>query len=398
LNGLTRGFRRLASGAVFVAGLVAVTFSPAAAQTAEQDIERVPLPAGRSYPLHSQVPVTRVSVANPAVADVVVIGERDLVINARSAGETDVIIWTGEARRHLRIIVNPPVDRRQISLGIVFAEVRKDALRQFGVSALYRDNNTRLGQGIFRSDNAINPVNGNVTISPESNFFTALTDFGTDDVLALIEAEATRGNARLLARPNLMTANGQEGNFLAGGEIPVPIAQPGQGGQTFVTITYREFGIRLRFTPVILNDSLITLAVRPEVSSLDFTNAVVIAGFRVPALRTRRVETTVDVRPNQSLIISGLMAEEREKVRNGIPFLMDIPILGYLFSSTRWQSNESELLVVVTPTIIDPLRVRPRDVLRLLPDTLLPAREVLEESKPPVLPPTPGRRRFNNWP
>ena len=106
----------------------------------------------------------------------------------------------------------------------------------------------------------------------------------------------------------------------------------------------------------------------------------------------------MDVRPNQSLIISGLMAEEREKVRNGIPFLMDIPILGYLFSSTRWQSNESELLVVVTPTIIDPLRVRPRDVLRLLPDTLLPTREVLEESKTPVLPPTPGRRRFNNWP
>ena len=160
MNGLTRGFRRLASGAVFVAGLVAATFSPAAAQTAEQDIERIPLPAGRSYPIHSQVPVTRVSVANPAVADVVVIGERDLVINARAAGETDVIIWTGETRRHFRIIVNPPVDRRQISLGIVFAEVRKDALRQFGVSALYRDNNIRLGMGNFRSDNAINPVTG----------------------------------------------------------------------------------------------------------------------------------------------------------------------------------------------------------------------------------------------
>ena len=127
MNGLTRGFRRLASGAVVVAGLVAATFSPAAAQTAEQNIERIPLPAGRSYPIQSQVPVTRVSVANPAVADVVVIGERDLVINARSAGETDVIIWTGETRRHFRIIVNPPVDRRQISLGIVFAEVRKDA-------------------------------------------------------------------------------------------------------------------------------------------------------------------------------------------------------------------------------------------------------------------------------
>ena len=394
MNGLTSGFRRLASGAVMVAGLLVATVSPAGAQTAEQEIVRIPLPAGRSYPIQAPVPVTRVSVANPTIADVVVIGERDLVINARQAGETDVIIWTGDTRRHYRVIVNPPVDRRQISLGIVFAEVRKDALRQLGISALYRDRNVRLGTGIFRSDNAIDKTTGDVTISPETNFFTALTNFGSDDVLALVEAEASRGNARLLARPNLMTANRQEGTFLAGGEIPVPIAQPGQGGQTFVTISYREFGIRLRFTPEILNDSLITLAVRPEVSSLDYTNAVLIAGFRVPALRTRRVETTVDVRPNQSLIISGLMSEERERVKNGIPFLMDIPILGSLFSSTRWQSLETELLVVVTPTIVDPNRPPTRNILRLAPDTLLPTREVLEEANPPVIPPTPGRPRI----
>jgi pilus assembly protein CpaC len=392
LNGLTRGIRRLASGAVLAAGLLAAAVLPAAAQTAEQDIVRIPLPAGRSFPIQAPVPVTRVSVANPTVADVVVIGERDLVINARQAGETDVIIWTGDTRRHYRVIVNPPVDRRQISLGIVFAEVRKDALRELGISALYRGRNARVGTGIFRSDENIDRVTGDITISPESNFFTALTDFGSNDILALIEAEASRGNARLLARPNLMTANRQEGNFLAGGEIPVPIAQPGQGGQTFVTITYREFGIRLRFTPEILNDSLITLAVRPEVSSLDYTNAVIIAGFRVPALRTRRVETTVDVRPNQSLVISGLMSEERERVKNGIPFLMDIPILGTLFSSTRWQTLETELLVVVTPVIVDPNRPRPRDVLRLAPDTLLPAREVLEEATTPVLPGRPRGR------
>jgi pilus assembly protein CpaC len=394
LNGLIRGFRRLASGAVIAAGLLAAAVAPAAAQTAEQDIVRIPLPAGRSFPIQSPVPVTRVSVANPTIADVVVIGERDLVINARQAGETDVIIWTGDTRRHYRVIVNPPVDRRQVSLGIVFAEVRKDALRNLGISALYRDRNVRLGTGVFRSDNSIDKTTGDVTIAPESNFFTALTNFGSNDVLALIETEASRGNARLLARPNLMTANRQEGNFLAGGEIPVPIAQPGQGGQTFVTISYREFGIRLRFTPEILNDSLITLAVRPEVSSLDYTNAVIIAGFRVPALRTRRVETTVDVRPSQSLIISGLMSEERERVKNGIPFLMDIPILGALFSSTRWQSLETELLVVVTPTIVDPNRPPTRNILRLAPDTLLPTREVLEESNPPVIPPTPGRRRI----
>ena len=396
MNGLTRGFRRLASGAVLAAGLLVLTVSAVTAQTAEQDIERIPLPAGRSYPLHTQVPVTRVSVANPAIADVVVIGERDLVINSRAAGETDVIIWTGETRRHYRVMVNPPVDRRQVSLGIVFAEVRRDALRQFGLSALYRDKNVRLGTGIFRSDDAIDPVTGAVSISPSSNFFTALTDFGSNDVLALIEAEASRGNARLLARPNLMTANHQEGNFLAGGEIPVPIAQPGQGGAAFVTITYREFGIRLRFTPEILNDSLLTLAVRPEVSTLDFANAITISGFRIPALQTRRVETTVDVKPNQSLIISGLLSETRDRQRTGIPFLMDIPVLGALFSSTRWQKNETELLVVVTPTIVDPLHPPARNILRVLPDSTLPAREVIEESNPPVITPTPGRRTQMN--
>lgn len=393
MNGPTRGLRLLAYALLLASGFLASPATVALAQTAEQDIVRVALPAGRSYPIHTTVPVTRVSVANPAIADVVVIGERDVVINARAAGETDVIMWTGETRRHYRVLVNPPTDRRQVSLGIVFAEVRRDALQQLGVSAVYRDKNVRVGTNFLNNDNPIDPTTGKVTLPTDRNFLTVLTDFGSNDILAFIEAQQSRGNARLLARPTLMSANRQEANFLAGGEIPVPIAQPGQGGQTFVTILYREFGIRLRFTPEILSDSLITLAVRPEVSTLDYTNAVTIAGFRVPALQTRRVETTVDVKPNQSLIISGLMSENREQVRTGIPLLMDIPILGALFSSTRWQKSETELLVVVSPTIVDPTRPRTRDILRVEPDTVLPTREVLENSAPPVIAPSPNSRR-----
>jgi Flp pilus assembly secretin CpaC len=355
LNGFARGIRRLNSAAFFLVALIALLGSSARAQTPEADIIKVPLPAGRSYPIHTAVPVTRVSVANPAVADVVVIGERDVVVNARTAGETDVIMWMGDTRR-------------------------------------YRDSHVRAGTGIFNNDAPIDPVTGKVTIPTTANFFTVLTDFGSDKLLAFIQAEQSRGNARILARPNLMTANRQEGNFLAGGEIPVPIAQPGQGGATFVTITYREFGIRLHFIPEILSDSLITLSVRPEVSTLDYANAVIIAGFRVPALRTRRVETTVDVRPNESLIISGLMEEDRSRVRNGIPLLMDIPILGALFSSTSWQSSQTELLVVVRPVILDPSRPRAHDLLRTAPDTTLPAREVLDDAVPPVLPPQPTPR------
>ncbi|MDB4882171.1 MAG: hypothetical protein JWL95_937 [Gemmatimonadetes bacterium] len=391
MNGSLSGVRRLSVASLLVSAVSAGAASAAHAQTPDREIVRVSLPAGRSYPIHFTVSVTRVSVASPAIADVVVIGERDVVINARAAGETDVIFWAGTERRHYRVLVNPPADRRQVSLSIIFAEVRKDALLNLGVSALYKDKNVRLGTGILGTDAAVGP-DGQVNLPAASQFFTAISNFGARDVLAVLELEQSKGNARLLARPTLMAANRQEGNFLAGGEIPVPIAQPAQGGQTFVTISYREFGIRLRFTPEILSDSLITLAVRPEVSTLDYSNAVTIAGFRVPALQTRRVETTVDVQPNQSLIISGLMSEQREKVRNGIPLLMDIPILGALFSSTRWQSSETELLVVVTPTIIDPNRTRPRDVLRVLPDTSLPARDVLEDAKTPVLQPRPGKR------
>ena len=160
MNGFARGIRRLTSDALLLAALIALLGSSARAQTAEADIIKVPLPAGRSYPIHTAVPVTRVSVANPAVADVVVIGERDVVVNARTAGETDVIMWMGDTRRHYRVIVNPPTDRRQVSLGIVFAEVRKDALLQFGLSALYRDSHVRAGTGIFNNDGPIDPING----------------------------------------------------------------------------------------------------------------------------------------------------------------------------------------------------------------------------------------------
>jgi pilus assembly protein CpaC len=177
-----------------------------------------------------------------------------------------------------------------------------------------------------------------------------------------------------------MAANKEEASFLAGGEIPIPIVQPNPtGGGATITIQYREFGVRLRFTPEILNDSLVKLKVAPEVSSLDFGNALLLSGFRVPALRTRRLETTVDVRRSQSLVISGLFNSERETARTGIPFLMDIPILGNLFSSTRWLNNESELVVIVTPIMVDPNRPRAQDLVPVRPNPALPAREALED-------------------
>jgi pilus assembly protein CpaC len=157
-----------------------------------------------------------------------------------------------------------------------------------------------------------------------------------------------------------------------------------------VTILYREFGVRLTFSPEVLNDSLVKLRLRPEVSSLDFANSLLLSGFRVPALRTRRMESTVDVRRDRSLVISGLFTDERERVRTGIPLLMDIPILGALFSSTRWQSNETELVMIVTPTVFDPNRPRAQDAIRLQDPPALPAREALEPRLPTPAPTAPA--------
>jgi pilus assembly protein CpaC len=204
-------------------------------------------------------------------------------------------------------------------------------------------------------------------------------------LLAFIEAQEQSGNARLLAEPTIMAANREPARFLAGGELPIPVVQGGSGGgaQSAISVQFREFGVRLSFTPEIVSDSLIKLLVIPEVSSLDFTNAVLLQGFRIPALRTRRIESTVDVRRNTSLVLSGLFTGEEERVKTGVPLLMNIPILGQLFSSTRFQRNESELIIIVTPVIVDPLRPRPEDIMRLQPDTTKPALDALQKRLPP---------------
>lgn len=331
-------------------------------------------------PITTSVGITKVSIANPDVADVVVVGTRELVINAKANGETDAIFWFANgSRQHYRVLVHAPADRQQVALYIKIAEVRKDLLRNSGLSGLYRNKGTRVGTGTFNTDNVFG-ANGNINLPSTAGFATILTDFGTKNLLALLDLEEQSGRARTLAEPNIVAGNRDTATFLAGGEIPVPILQPGAGGGTNqLTIQYKEFGVRLKFSAEILNDSLVKLYVRPEVSSLDFTNGVDISGFRIPAFRTRRVETTVDVRRDQSMIISGLFNNDQELVRRGVPYLKDLPIIGELFSSRSWQSNESELLVVVTPILVDPLDPRPQDILRLLPDTALPARDAIKK-------------------
>ena len=377
---MTGAYRRRLTSVLTVA--IAAVAAPASAQ----DVTPLDLVIGRSYPITTPSPITNIAVANPEIADVVVIRAGEMVINARTPGETDAIIWQENgSRQHYRIQVRSPSQRQQIVVGIKFAEVRRDVLHELGVSALYRDDDVRVGTGVFRNDNAFDNQ-GNVVIPGAGQFLSILTDFNTDKLLGFLEAQEQRGNARILAEPSIMAGNRDSASFLAGGELPIPVAQGGTSGDEGgrISIQYKEFGVRLSFTGEIINDSLVKVMLTPEVSSLDFSNAITISGFRIPAFRTRRVHTTVDVKRNQSLIISGMFNEEREKVRTGVPGLMDLPIIGALFGSTRWLRNESELLVIVTPDLFDPARPRARDVVPLAPDPARPAQEAIEKRLPPT--------------
>ena len=383
------GLKRLWRSATLVAACGAALLGgrDLAAQTLDTAVLRVDLPAGRSYPITTQSNITQVSVASPEVADVLVMGSRDLVINGHGTGESDVIVWmTDGPLRHYRVSVHSPADRQQVVLAVKFAEVRRDFVRNLGLSGLYRGNHARVGTGQFRTDNGFNSTTGAFTLPTAAGFGTVLTDFGTSTLLGLLDADETIGNARILAEPTLMAGNKDSASFLAGGEIPIPVAQSSASGIPTITILWREFGIKLNFVAEIVSDSIIRLHLRPEVSSLDFTNALIISGFKVPALRSRHIESTVDVRRDQSLIISGLMDDERQKTKDGIPFLKDIPILGSLFSSTSWQRNETELLIIVTPVVTDPMHPRPQDVMHFSPDSALPARQALEPRLPGMQP------------
>jgi Flp pilus assembly secretin CpaC len=370
--------------------------APAQNQAGDTEVVHVDLPVGRSYLIRSPEVITRVSVANPDVADVVVMSTHDVVVNGRAGGETDVVVWESDInRQHYRMMVHAPSDQQQIVLSVKFAEVRRQLLEQLGLSGLYKTSHVRAGTGVFNNVDpaTIRPAPGGSAIPSPANFGTLLTNFGTTDLLALLQAEEQRGDVHILAEPKVMAENNDTASFLAGGEIPIPIAQPSATGVPTVTIQWKEFGIKLTFTPQIVSDTLLRIKIRPEFSQLDFTNAIVLAGFTIPALTTRRVESTVDVRRDQSLLISGLLDDERQRTRTGVPILMHVPILGALFQSYNYQRNATELLVIVTPMVVDPLHPRAQDIVPLKPDTTLPARGAIERDLPNTPLPTAAPSR-----
>jgi pilus assembly protein CpaC len=172
---------------------------------------------------------------------------------------------------------------------------------------------------------------------------------------AAIEALFTKQIAQILAEPTLTASSGEKASFLSGGEFPYPVVQGGTGGFTSVTIQFRPYGVKVDFTPNVLADGTIQLKVAPEVSALDYSNEVVISGYTIPAISTRRAETQIELKSGQSFAISGLLDNRTSDQLSKIPGIGDIPILGKLFQSKSVTKSVAELAVIVTPTIVDPL-------------------------------------------
>ena len=170
-----------------------------------------------------------------------------------------------------------------------------------------------------------------------------------------MDALKQEGLLKVLAEPTLITMSGRKANFLAGGEYPIPVPQSGAGGFVTITIDYKPYGVALNFTPTVLDGNKINMQVAPEVSELDFSKAVTISGYIVPAVTTRRVSTVIELGDGQSFAIAGLLANNTREVINKFPLLGDIPILGVLFRSTEFQKNETELIIIVTPHLVKPM-------------------------------------------
>jgi len=330
---------------------------------------------------HRVFPDEQITVS-PSRAAIVLSGH----VSTEEVSKRAEALATAYSPKVVNVLTFGPVGAQEVLLQVKFAEVDRTALTQLGVNFVSTGaGNTTgtIGTGQFGGFGApsvtagtppttttvttLNPGGGNPsvsqitsggtkptvsapTISNVLNLFLFRPDLNFG---AVIEALQTKNLLQILAEPNLIAVNGKEASFLAGGQFPFPIVQPGQGF-TAVTISFKEFGVRLQFTPVITPNGNIHLKVAPEVSTLDFANALTISGFTVPALSTRRAETEFELQDGQSFVIAGLMDNRVTDIYNKIPGLGDIPILGNFFKSKSLQKSNSELMVLCTVKRVSP--------------------------------------------
>jgi pilus assembly protein CpaC len=280
---------------------------------------------------------------------------KDLTSAARAAQ------IAGTAGKVINLLnVEVPAADPQILLKVRFASIDRTKGLQAGInlfSSGFGNTLAGINTGQFSPPSISLPSNGqsaSTTISNELNLFAFLPGLNLG---ATLEALQSRGVVEVLAEPNIVASNGKQASFLAGGEFPIPIAQGTSGGSGAITIEFKEFGVRLNFIPTITPRGTIRLQVAPEVSALDYSHAVEIGGSSVPALTSRKVNDEVELADGQSFVIGGLLDNEETETFQKIPFLGDIPYIGKFFQSINKSKTNTELIVIVTPSIVQPIAV-----------------------------------------
>ncbi|MFS2159797.1 type II and III secretion system protein family protein [Pseudomonas sp. Pseusp122] len=320
--------------------------------------------------INSPVAVTRLAIGDPKIADVVAAGDRNVLLTGVGPGATTLMVWTdcspsprqsmvfvrGKATRDITQVADDPSLPSQVQTDIRFVEVSRTKLKEASTSIFGRgSNNFLFGSpgtvpGTTVTPGTVGKTLSNIPLNNES--FNIIWGGGSSKVLGMLNAMEGSGFAYTLARPSLVALSGQSASFLAGGEFPVPV--PNSTGDQ-ITIQYKEYGVRLTLTPTVVGRGRILLKVAPEVSELDFTAGIVLAGTSVPALNIRRTDTSISLADGESFVISGLINTRNTAQINKFPGLGDIPILGAMFRNSQVNNDERELLMIVTPHLVQPM-------------------------------------------
>lgn len=398
-------------------GAGATRASPATEPSAmlSETVHTLEMRMGHSRVIESPWPVKRISISDPKVVDVQALSPSRVELMAKGLGSTDVLLWSEEEDVwHARVEVEADLDRlqnqlkrlfpgtslavtqsgdlilisgslgqpaqaqqlerylkatgvkyldmtrvagvQQVHLKVRIAEVSRSALRVLSSDFAFSDFTASFavnngGSGTFTPATPIGNLDRTLPVST--------TVFGSGSLGAttfeyFLQAMEQNHYLRMLAEPNLVALSGQKASFLSGGEIPIPIQQL-SGNNTSVSIEYRQFGVQLNFTPTVLGDGRIQLHVLPEVSELTDVGAIQILGTRIPALLTRRAETTLELSSGQTFAMGGLLSHSTDANVSKVPVLGDLPVLGTLFRSVRYQQNDTELVVLVTASLVEPL-------------------------------------------
>ncbi|MGE8499218.1 MAG: type II and III secretion system protein family protein [Pseudomonas sp.] len=361
---------------VLLAGCLVATAqaAPAGCATLPAPQSVLEIGQGQQQELRYPVAIQRLAVGDPAVADVRLNGKEAFLLLGNTAGATSLMVWTAcspEPRRSMVYVQGPATAAlvgleppeallpSQVQTDIRFVEVSRGKLKQASTSLVRQGSNLF----VFGAPGSLGGISVGADGGVEGEFGTAGTGFniiwggGSSKVLGFLNVLENNGFAYTLARPSLVALSGQSATFLAGGEFPVPVPSSGSDN---VSIEYKEFGVRLTLTPTIVGRDRISLKVAPEVSELDFSAGIQVAGTRVPALNVRRTDTSISLADGESFVISGLISSSNVAAVDKFPGLGDIPVLGAFFRSSRIEREDRELLMIVTPRLVQPMAANAR--------------------------------------